>query len=117
MTVINTPNHLVIKFSDDTALVALLEEGEDPVSINAVVEWCDRNGLILNPLKTEEVIFGATENINTDPVTISNQPIKQSSFKYLGVHVDSALSWDCHMDFICNKVQQRIHFLRQLRSF
>ena len=31
--------------------------------------------------------------------------------------MDSDLSWTYHVDYICSKVQQRIHFLRRLRSF
>ncbi len=76
-------------------------------------KWCKQNALILNPIKTEEIIF---ENIHFTPVpiTINSKPIKQSSsFKYLGVYVDSALSWSTHVDYICNKVQQRIYFLRR----
>lgn len=31
--------------------------------------------------------------------------------------MDSALSWTMHIEYLCNKVQQRIYFLRRLRSF
>lgn len=71
-----------------------MAEGEQPdlyyQSAGRVVQWCDQNTLILNPVKTEEVIFG---NINSAsaPVSFHNKPIIQSSsFKYLGVHIDSA---------------------------
>lgn len=39
------------------------------------------------------------------------------SYEYLGVYVDSALSWSTHIDCLCSKVQRQIYFLRRLRSF
>ncbi len=51
-------------------------------------------------------------------VTIHNTPIEiVSAYKYLGVYVDAALSWSAHIKYVCCKVQQRIYFLRRLRSF
>ena len=71
----------------------------------------------MNPIKTEEVIFGTVQHTPA-LVIIHDKPIKQSaSFKYLGIHVDSVFCWSHHVDYICNKVQQRIYFLRRLRSF
>lgn len=85
--------------------------------VRRVVQWSEQNALTLNPIKTEEVIFGTVQHTPA-PVIINNNPITQSaSFKYLGVYVDSLFSWSEHVDFICNKVQQRIYFLRRLRSF
>ena len=120
--VTSVPNHHIIKCSADTALVALMKEGEGAdlylEMVDDMVKWCGHNGLILNTLKTEEIIFGTSHHYHTTPITIHNQTIKQSSsFKYLGVYVDSSLSWTQHVDYICNKVQQRIYFLRRLRSF
>ena len=31
--------------------------------------------------------------------------------------MDASLSWSAHIDYICSKAQQRIYFLRRLRSF
>lgn len=57
-------------------------------SVNKVVYWCDHNALVTNPLKTEEIIFGATQDTHIDPITVHKQPIKQTSaFKYPGLHV------------------------------
>lgn len=118
---IETPDQYFIKFFDDTVLVALMTEEMKPdlyyESVRRVIQWGEQNALTLNPIKTEEVIFGTVQHTPA-PVIIQNKPITQSaSFKYLGVYVDSVFSWSQHVDFICNKVQQRIYFLRRLRSF
>jgi hypothetical protein len=38
-------------------------------------------------------------------------------FKFLGVHLSSDLKWGCNADSIVKKGQQRLFFLRRLRSF
>lgn len=49
------------------------------------------------------------------PVIIHGHVIKQmSSFKYLGVHLDSDLSWNTQ---VCSRTQQCLHFLHRLRLF
>ena len=61
-------------------------EGEElDLYLTVSTKWCDYNALIINTLKTEDIIFGATRDTPIVPVTVHNQPIKQtSSFKYLG---------------------------------
>ena len=52
------------------------------------------------------------------PLLIHNVTICQvESYKYLGVHIENNLSWNLHVNSVCAKVQQRLHFLRRLRVF
>ena len=39
------------------------------------------------------------------------------SYKYLGLKIDSKLNWSNHAHDVCKKVNQRLYFLRKLRSF
>jgi hypothetical protein len=49
------------------------------------------------------------------PVVIKNQAITQvTSYKYLGVLIDNLLCWKTHIDNLCNRLQQRLYFLRRL---
>ena len=49
---------------------------------------------------------------------IHSEPIKEvSSYKYLGVHLDSQLRWGTHVDSLCSRLKQRLYFLRRLRSY
>ncbi len=116
------PNTFILKFSDDTVLLSLLGTEDNPgihqAHTDRLVEWCEKNSLIINAKKTKEVIFGLPENSYPPPVIINNANIEQVfSYKYLGIYVDAALSWSAHIDYICGKIQQRIYFLRRLRSF
>ena len=52
------------------------------------------------------------------PLLIHEVNIAQvDSYKYLGVHIDSNLSWNVHVNSVCTRIQQRLHFLRRLRVF
>ena len=56
--------------------------------------------------------------METQLVVIKNQEITQvSSYKYLGVHIDNLLGWKTHIDNLCNRLQQRLYFLRRLRLY
>ena len=68
-------------------------------------------------LLIQRIIVGLPVKSYPLPVTVHNTGIEQvSSYKYLGLHVDAALSWSAHIDYNCSKLQQRIYFLRRLRS-
>ena len=87
-------------------------------NVDWLIDWCDNNYLIINTVKTEEIIFGKPPNLQLLPVKIHDSDISQvPSYKYLGVMIDQNLTWTDHIDFTCKKIQQRIYFLRRLRSF
>ena len=39
------------------------------------------------------------------------------SFKFLGIHITSNLSWSLQARYMCKKGQQRLYFLRCLKKF
>ena len=48
--------------------------------------------------------------------SLSSQTIeKVTSYKLLGLHIDSSLSWSIHIDHIIKKATTRLHFLKQLK--
>jgi len=48
--------------------------------------------------------------------TISSQTIERvTSFKLLGVHLDSSLAWSTHISHIIKKATTRLYFLKQLK--
>ncbi len=115
-------NTYILKFSDDTVLLSLLGSEDDSsmhqCCTDKLVEWCERNALIINEKKAKEIIFGFSGYRHHKQVTIHNIQIEQlSSYKYVGVYVDAALSWSAHIDYLCSKVQQQIYFLWRLWSF
>ena len=60
-------------------------------SVDRLVDWCDKNHLIINTIKkTEEIICGLAPGGTTPPVAIHGIDIEQVlSYKYLGVMIDA----------------------------
>lgn len=49
---------------------------------------------------------------------IHNQVIAQvKSHNYLGVYIDSTLTWSTQVNYLCGRLQQRLYFLRRLRIY
>lgn len=71
----------MIKFSDDTVLLALMEDNSNlPLyldSVNSLVQWCDTNSLVLNVTKTQEVIFEPRSVADRNQVVIHSEHIQQ----------------------------------------
>lgn len=112
----------MLKFSDDTVLLSLLTKKSNSSVHSAAVEnlvaWCDEHKLQINSRKTVEMVVDPRPGGDHGPVTIHGHVIEQvSSFKYLGVHIDSDLSWRTQVTTVCSRIHQRLHFLRRLRLF
>ena len=51
-------------------------------------------------------------------LTLNNSEVEiVDSFKFLGIHITSNLSWSVHARYMCKKAQQRLDFLRCLKKF
>ena len=72
------PNQFLLKYSDDSTLLTLSTKFDDPTlyqgNVDWLVEWCDKNALIINTVNTEEIFFG---NPQLPPVKIHNSVISQ----------------------------------------
>ena len=110
-----------VKFADDAAVTGLISNSEFSYrqGIDRFLSWCKDNFLVLNVKKTKEMIIDFRRNKNTlQPLTLENEEIERvDHYKYLGVMIDSKLSFSKHVDYIYKKGQQRLYFLRRLRNF
>ncbi|CAB4040688.1 Hypothetical predicted protein, partial [Paramuricea clavata] len=80
------------------------------------------NKLTLNQTKTEFMLIGSRQRINTFQSTpllvINNVPVKQVSHtKSLGVHIDENLSWNVHIEKLSKKVASGIGALKRIRPY
>lgn len=100
-----------ILFADDTTLVqshtnvsTLLKEARN--SLTLVQDWFLSNQLVLNKDKTETMIF-----------SLKHHTLDAKYFncvKFLGVVLDSKLTWDKHTELVCNNVSRNVFLLRNL---
>ena len=88
----------VVKFVDDTELVEFFfSNDEDAIyhkQIENFVNWCDKNYLYLNVIKTKEMCIDFRKNQRCPkPVYIKGEATERvDTYKYLGVVFDSKLN-------------------------
>src|ERR1700761_7297918 len=88
-------------------------------ALKTVDNWVKSNKLCLNYQKCNQMVI----NISSRPtdeihLMIGSEPIANVKYtKILGVIVDQRLSFDKHIESICEKVNKRLHFLRRLRHY
>ena len=79
--------------------------------------WSENNSLTLNTEKT--VIINISLNRHTkseDPLTVNTLNISPSNvIKFLGIYIDSHLSFSTNVDSIVSKTNSRLFLLRQLK--
>ena len=110
-------------FADDTNI---FYQGSDTHELQNTVcsdlskfcDWFSANKLSLNISKTNFVVFGPLSK-NWD-VTIHLNSIKidkVNTSKFLGVYIDSHLSWSDHINSISNKISRGVGILSKLKHF
>ncbi|TWW71601.1 RNA-directed DNA polymerase from mobile element jockey [Takifugu flavidus] len=110
-------------FSDDSAAVDLITDGDDTEYrelIQGFVDWSLRNNLQINAGKIKELVvdFRRRNNPPPAPVNILGTDVDVvESYKYLGVHLNNNLDWTHNTDALVKKGNSRLFLLRRLRSF
>ena len=84
--------------------------------------WLRANRLSLNVAKTEFMIIGSRQRLNTQcdevDIRIDDEMITRVDHtKSLGLTIDDRLSWSNHVDEICRKVSSAIGALKRIRHF
>ena len=114
---------LIVKFADDTTTAGFIFNNNESAyrdQVDELVDWCNRNNLQLNVDKTKEMIFDFRKKnkINHIPLNILDKDVEiVHTFKFLGTLLSDDLKWDNNVDHIVKKAQQRLYFLRRLKSF
>ena len=115
-------------FADDTNLTASGKSLTDVEStmnseLANINEWLVANKLSLNVAKTEFMLIGCKQMLNsvnntTLNIQISDKNIKQvSESTTLGVNVDQHLTWKNNTEKICKKVSSGIGAIRRLKEY
>ncbi|KAI3363548.1 hypothetical protein L3Q82_012140 [Scortum barcoo] len=112
------------KFSDDTAIVGCVSEGNDCEYRKVImdfVDWCELNHLQVNASKTKEMVIDFSRKPSSNdiaPVNIQGLDIERvRTYKYLGVHLNNKLDWTDNTDSLYKRGQSRLYMLRRLGSF
>lgn len=81
------------------------------------VQWCDKHHLIFNVKKAEEIIFDPGQPGDHSLLWVHNAWITQVYSYKLGVHTDTNLSWEVHLNSVFSSIQPWLYFFRGLRVF
>ena len=97
-------------YADDTALLAKgksIENIQEELqrNVDTILKWFAVNKLALNADKTKVMLFSSNHSALLNQhlcITSGGTDIEQvNHMKYLGVYLDSTLSFDLHIDKIC----------------
>ena len=124
---------LPIVYADDTTVIdsigSISANSENiDITINTIntkldtiYQWLCANKLSLNVKKNKYMMFYLKETTQTQrnlPIKINNQQIdKTTEFKFLGITIDSKLSWKPHIQAISKKISRTCGVLSQLKRY
>lgn len=78
-------------------------------------EWCEYEGLSINPTKTTIVPFTRRRNLNLPTLNIKNIEVPfREEVKYLGITLDRQLTWNPHLETISKKAVKLVWASKQL---
>ena len=105
-----------MKYADDTVIATSIVDNNDFSSLTgtlkAVQNWCVSNSVALNVSKSKEIVF-SKNTFNTE--ALPNLLHRVSKIKFLGVILNTRLSWDSHTDYICSIAAKRLYTFRMLK--
>ena len=110
-------------YADDTMLAATgsnkgILTNTMQKSIDQLVQWCDKWGFRISPMKTVAVMFSNDgKDHKLIPLVIKGKQIAYSkSAKFLGVIFDNRLNWIEHIDYLVGRCNQRINLMKSLKG-
>ena len=88
--------------------------------MNIVGEWLRVNKFSLNVSKTKFVMFGIPAKLCTLPdisLSLYRESIERvNAMKYLGVMLDSGLSFDDHIEYLSDKASKKLGVIRKVNE-
>lgn len=108
-------SHPMVLFADDSTMIAECQdkntyESDINNSLKNIVGWLERNHLLINLDKTNIMTFKNNYNQSTNnnlDIHYNNKIIDTANItKFLGLYIDSHLTWKPQIDHICKKLSQ-----------
>ena len=119
-----------VLFADDTNLLSSftsfiannrIEIPQINAELNKVFQWLSANKLSLNVSKTKYMIF--SNKLDRNPTPIEKPEINQiklklvKQFDFLGITIDSNLSWKPHATKVCGRISRTLGVMKKIKRF
>lgn len=111
------------QFADDTSLFLSgpeLNTLTDRLQrhLHLIEQWTTKWRIMLNPSKSLAKIFTLRHSYHPRPLMLNNSPIPwsplNSPVKYLGLYLDSKLTWKHHIETKLKQAHQKLHQLKPI---
>jgi hypothetical protein len=112
---------LPILFADDTSFIisnsiSMKMDQDVKVVLEIVQKWFTINRMLLNYNKTNFLQFSSDFSYRTlDGIESDDYKINFNSIKFLGIIIESSLTWIEHIDYINSKSNSLGYMIRSLR--
>lgn len=115
-------NSSLIMFADDNSYLSTAPNMTDLIDVSqnkikAFMSWFNENKLLLNTSKTVFIHFTPRlSNYNISSlIKVNGKSLEQvQSTRFLGIHIDNALNWEIHIDYLCKKLSSTCFALHRL---
>lgn len=104
-------------FADDTAILSKSSSQNDATKnlqrhLDKVISWAKRWKIKFNKTKSQYIVFTLRHDNASHRAYIADQPITQTNVvKYLGIHLDSRLTWKPHVKMKCRQIKKTVSSL------
>ena len=117
-----------IIYADDTTLYLSGKNLDEMFTnmnkdLNAIEHWFACNSLLVNVSKTNFIVFRPKNkecNLDKDLhyLILNNELIKNVDYcKFLGLWLDKKVTWQHHLDTLCNKLNSCLYMLKMTKFF
>ena len=112
-------------YADDTVLYfssKLITKIESKLNsdVRHVCDWLKHNQLTLNIKKSQFMLIGSNarlSRIDSIIISVDGKLLEEAQcFPYLGLVINKNLTWEDHVDHMCNKINQKLGLLRRIQS-
>ena len=111
-----------LKYVDDTTVFEVVPRCSTSYlqfAVNDIRSFASDKGMRLNPKKCRELVINFLQYLPASPgmLHIDGSPVRRvETYKILGVHLSSDLTWNVHIEYIVRKASKRLYALRSLKK-
>ena len=119
-SVLQSPRTHLKMFADDIVMYRTVFNDDDvkhlQLDLDNITTWVSAQKLTFNSLKSIHVRFSSRKTTHPSPgyVLLDTAIPQKISVKYLGLYLDSQLSWKVYTNEIVTKVNKRVRYINSL---